>query len=61
MQEYEYRVIPMSNDPNGYKYNVQVWREVFYNGAFQKVYAGYGKFCKTLDEVKDFIKNWEEK
>ena len=61
MQEYEYRVIPMTSDPNGYKYNVRVYTQAFYNGAFQKVYAGNGKFCKTLDEVKDFIKEWEEK
>ena len=61
MPEYEYKVIPMTNDTEGYKYNVQVWRRVSVNGTLKNVYAGYGKFCKTLDEVKDFIKDWEEK
>ena len=32
MPEYEYKVIPMTNDTEGYKYNVQVWRRVSVQG-----------------------------
>ena len=34
-------------ESKGIKYNVQM--------LIDGVYAGHGKYCKTLDEVKDFI------
>lgn len=63
MKKYEYKVIPTEGlmYENSFKYNVQVWQRSYYDGEFQMIYAGNGRFCRTLDEVKDFIKKWEER
>ena len=34
-------------DDNVYHYNVQIWND--------GVYAGIGKFCKTISEVRAYI------
>ena len=36
-----------------YHYNAQVW--VFYSGKWW--YGGYGKYCKTLEEVVEYTKS----
>lgn len=40
-------------DGHNYPYNVQMWNSN--DDGFTFVYAGEGKFCKTLDEAKAFI------
>lgn len=46
MKNITFKVVKLNNHPFGYKYNCQV----YLNG----IYAGYGRFCKTLTEVNAF-------
>lgn len=43
----------------GYLWDVAV--QVKSNADGNYYYAGNGKYCKTLDDVRDFIKEWEDK
>lgn len=46
-------------DNKEYPFSVQRW-DSFDNGQTY-TYAGYGKFCKTIDEVDEYIQeNMEE-
>ena len=42
------------NHPLGYRYNVQIWNSV--DGGKSFYYCGIGRFCKTMDEVHNYIK-----
>ena len=42
-------------DSHNYPYNVQIWNSS--DDGFTFVYSGQGRFCKTLDEAKEFAEN----
>ncbi len=41
-------------DSHNYPYNVQIWHSIEDNHF---VYSGQGRFCKTLDEAKEYVEN----
>lgn len=59
MPEYEYRIVPMQGN---FSYYVLVMERMYPN-MFQNqpklIYRGDGEFCRTIDEVAEFIREWE--
>lgn len=44
---------------DGYKYNVQVLTSI--DGGKNYYYCGIGKFCKTIEECKQYISEYRRK
>ena len=44
----------VENHPLGYRYNIQIWNSIDNGKTFH--YCGSGKFCKTMEEVHNYIK-----
>lgn len=54
MEKYKFKIIKTNDTP--YKYNVQIWYK-YDNNYF---YNGFGKFCKTLKEIKEYKKEYKQ-
>lgn len=53
----KYHILHNENDASDdlkYPYNVQVWNSINEGKNFS--YAGYGRFCKSFDEARDYIR-----
>lgn len=51
----KYKIISLHFPIDGfYNYNVQEWRSV--DGGNNFYYCGFGKYCKTFEECREYIK-----
>ena len=51
----KYKILPLHFPIDGYSYNVQQWTSV--DGGKTFWYCGFGKYCRTIEECKEYIKN----
>lgn len=61
MSKRRYKVVKLEPDDlrfeYGYRWDVAIETQAS-DGKYY--YCGNGRYCRTLDEVKDFINKWEE-
>ncbi len=53
---HKFMVSEYENHPYGFKYNVQLWHSTDNGSSWN--YCGVGRFCKTMEEVINYIKNY---
>ena len=51
-----FEVVEISDHPCGYSYNVQLWTTQDDGKTWN--YCGVGRFCRTMKDVINYIKNY---
>lgn len=50
----KFKILPLDIPFEGYLFNVQLWKSI--DGGKTFCYAGFGKYCRNVEEVDSYIR-----